>query len=307
MKTFIFVKEGDAKPSIFRDLMETVNMRADKIDYDQQVGFYTHMDFNLRIGRNRTETKPELPLALFHFTVDPTQATQNEDTFRPIDTKKMMSILDSGYDFVLFGFYSDSHLVVDYSLIQNAKYVVRDENDVLIDYDTKEPINANQNQKVTFITTLFGMVKMKPLSVYYMILDSNLVKLSDGLDYTDEKNDITYRLDSKTHIKENFFAPEFGDTVIKIGSNVLIATTDQFTIDLFGRTIFKHHATEGTIPNLEVTISSDLTVIPQDGNKLSVQVTKPIGYIKYSIDAGKFFNMVDPAEKLEFEFVVVKS
>jgi hypothetical protein len=305
MKTFIFVKEGDAKPSVFRDLMETVNIRADSSDYDQQVGFYTHMNFNLRIGRNRTEESPKLPLALFHFTVDPTQSTQNADTFRVIDTDKMMSILDEGYDFVLFGFYSDDHLVVDYSVIKDAKYVVRDDKDVLIDYDTKQPISSNPSPNVSFITTLFGMIKMKPMPVYYLILDPNLVKISDGLDYTDEKNDITYRLDDKKHIKENFFTPDFGSTVTKIG-NILITSADKFTIDLFGDSIYSHYATKGSVPKLDLTISSDLTVTSKN-NKLNVQVTKPIGYVKYSILAGKFFNMVDSAEKLEFEFVVVKS
>ena len=173
MKTFVFVKEGDAKPNIFRDLMETVNCRVDHSDYTQQVGFYSRMDYSLRLGSNRTNQNTEMPLALFHFTVDPTQTTQNADTFRPIDTKKMMDILEAGYDFVLFGFCSDSHLVTDYSLIQNAKYVVRDDKDRLIDYDTKEPIVADPNQSVAFITTLFAMIKFGPLSVYYLILDQD--------------------------------------------------------------------------------------------------------------------------------------
>lgn len=306
MTKFVFIKEGDAKPNIFIDLMETVNCRVDHSDYAQQVGFYSRMDYSLRIGRNRTDQNPEMPIALFHFTVDPTQATQNADTFRPVDIKKMMDILDGGADFVLFGFYSDSHLVTDYSLIQNAKYVIRDDKDRLIDYDTKEPITANANQKVAFITTLFGMVKLGPLPVYYLILDQDLVHVSDGFDYQDTVNDVRYHLDNDATVKENFFAPDFGKDVTQVGPNMLLTSADSFTIDVFGDSLFEQYMGKTATPTVDITVTSDLTVVTKK-NKLTVTVTKPVGYVKYSIDAGKFFNMIQPAEKLEFEFVVLKS
>lgn len=306
MSKFVFIKEGDAKPNIFLDLMETVNCRIDHTDYSQQVGFYSRMDYSLRLGRNRTDQNPEMPLALFHFTVDPTQTTQNADTFRPVDVKKMMDILDAGADFVLFGFYSDSHLVTDYSLIQNAKYVVRDDKEVLIDYDTKQPILADPKASVAFITTLFGMVKIGPLPVYYLILDQDLVHISDGLDYQDTTNDVMYHLDNDATIKENFFSPTFDKGVTQIGPNILLTTVDSFTIDVFGDSLFEQYMGKTVTPATNITVDSDLT-IAQKKNKITVTVTKPVGYVKYSVDAGKFFNTVQPAEKLEFEFVILKS
>lgn len=306
MKKIVCVKEGDFKPNIFNDLMETVNMRQDKTDYPQQAGFYTRMDFSFRVGRNRTEKNPQSPFALFHFSVNPTEAEQQSETFRPIDTNKMMDILDSGYDFVLFGFYSDSHLVTDYNLIQNAKYIVRDEQERLINYDTKDLIIEDVNGKITFITTLFGMIKVGSLPAYYLILDPNLVHTSDGFDYDDPVSDTKYHLDCDATIKEMFFAPAFNEGVTKINPNILLTSLDSFTIDIFGNSLFKQYIGTEETSVMNVTVDSNLTVT-QNGNKLLVDVNKPIGYIKYTVNAGKFFNLIQSAEKLEFEFVVLKS
>lgn len=308
MKKVVFIKEIEHEKNMFSDLMETVNVRLDRTDYTQQVGFYTRVDYALRLGRNRSDQNADMPLALFHYLVDPVTPNQDANVYRPIDTAKMMKILEEGYDFVLFGYYSDSHLIPDYTLIKDAKYVVRNDKEVLIDYDTKEPIVNDQTQGIAFVTTLFGMVKFANLPVYYLILEQGLVKISDGFDYDDVANDTMYHLINKGTVKEDFITPTFGPDVTQVG-NTLLCKTDSFTIDIFGDSLYKKYLGNDPIPDLGtgIVVDTNLNVPVQGGNKLTVNLTKPIGYVKFSFQQSKFFSMIQPEESLTFEYVVLKT
>src|SRR5512139_814201 len=119
MKRIVLIKEGEYRPSLFADFVETVNQPE-----AEQVGFYTRHDYTFRLTRNRSSLEPTFPIALAHYNVDVACQVQDPKLFRPIDTESMFAALDK-YEYVMFGAPTPTHLVHDQHLFAEAMYIAR--------------------------------------------------------------------------------------------------------------------------------------------------------------------------------------
>lgn len=302
---YIFVKEGEYRPSAFADLVETVNR-----DDFEQVGFYSRMDQTLRLIRNRTDTNATHPLAVAHYCVDPTDTAQNPKLFRGVDINLMTAALDQ-YDYVLFGIVTDNHVVKDYGLVEDARYIVRDANGKLLDFQTGELIRPDSTS-VTFMITFCGMVKVNGIPAYYLILDPKLLHVTDGFDYYHAATDTKFILlsDHDGNLKDNVFAPEVDDA--KLFGNIILTPNQscaKLTFFKGEQSALRCEHTPTLIQDIFYKLDTNClwSLCRDTGAFIIHPPTTGPGYFSIHFDCGKFFNLAHPSERPHFNYIIMSS
>lgn len=295
----ILVKEGARQPSVFSDFIETVNANE-----APQVGFFTRVDPGLRLIRNRTREDRDCAFAIAHFQVDPVLPIQPRSHFHPINTDFIAAAADE-HDFIMVGVVTQSHHVHDYKSILEVKYIVRDADGFLLDLITKERIRADG--KVTFFTAFFGMVRVKGFPAYYMILNPNLVHVTDGFDYYESASNTMWTLlgDVDGNLKEALFQPEVLNGRI-IGTSIL---TDEpyfnFSVLTSKTGVLRRESAVELFNNSEWTVETNLNYFATEGG---FQVSSPkvgeVGFFELHLKCGAFFELANELERPTFKYVV---
>lgn len=299
MKRIVLIKEGEYRPNLFAEFTETVN----HLDVEQ-VGFYVRHDYTFRLTRNRSNLDPTFPLALAHYNVDVAGTVQDPVLFRPIDTESIFSALDK-YEYVMFGAITPSHVVTDQSLLPSAMYIARNTNGKLVNALTDEVLQPDTD-KVTFITTFFGIVRMNGLPVYTIVLNQAMTHVTDGFDYYHEPSDTKYIIvsDHDGTIKDTVFAPsvspaqQFGDT--------LLVHKDITTITLFSHpSVLRDELID--IEDTQFTVTTDLTYsILKNQIIILTDKTQRIGFFTIEFHCGAFFEVASMMEQPKFSYLIIR-
>lgn len=303
MKRTVLIKEGEYRPSLFADFVETVNQPE-----AEQVGFYTRHDYTFRLTRNRSTLEPTFPIALAHYNVDVARQIQDPKLFRPIDTDSMFDALNK-YDYVMFGAITPSHIVQDQQLFGDAIYIARNADNKLVNALTDEVLQPDADS-VTFVTTFFGAVRMKGLPVYVIILNSSLTRVTDGFDYYHEPSDALYSLvtDHDGTIKDTVFAPSVSGA--RVFGNILYAD-DNGGIDL---SLFAHPSVLRELDTMAILTASTYTVDTNlnyyiDGSTIRILRPYPFTaaayYFSLTFHCGTFFEIASIIEQPTFNYVVI--
>jgi hypothetical protein len=314
MKQLVLLKEGEYRANVFSDLVECINnMETSSLDREK-INFFSRTDFTYRLHANTAGTGSGA-LALTTYLVDPEKANPDPEEFRDIDVEKMRVAL-GGHPFVLFATLAEDFAVEDSNVLMQGKYIVRDDNGHLIDYDTKEQLFVGGNDGVNSIAkddiALFGLVKAKDLTVYYLIVDSAIVHIGQGFDYDHPHSDCVFRkvTDHDGTVKENVFSPSFGVGTTLVGKHDLFCTESEMTIKFFddARSIIKSNELTELLPDLSVTVESNFEyVIENNEVKLTLDYNAAdVGYVKITFDLGHFFANVQRKEAPTFEYVIHK-
>lgn len=303
MNRIVLIKEGEYRPSLFADFVETVNRPE-----AEQVGFYTRHDYTFRLTRNRSTLEPTFPIALAHYNVDVACQIQDPKLFRPIDTESIFRALNK-YDYVMFGAITPSHIVQDQQLFGEAMYIARNEDNKLVNALTDEVLQPDTD-KVTFITTFFGVVRMKGLPVYVIILNSSLARVTDGFDYHHEPSDTLYSLvtDHDGTIKDTVFAP-FITGVREFGSVLYAEDAGGISFNFFTHpSVLRNMDTNSIFADCDYTIDTNLGYF-MDGSTIHVSRPYPITSIAYyfsiTFHCGTFFEIASTIEQPTFNYVVI--
>jgi len=314
MKQLVLLKEGEYRANVFSDLVECINnMETSELDREK-INFFARTDFSYRLHANRSGLGGGA-LALTTYLADPTSSDQEPQAFRAIDVEKMRAALDT-YPFVLFTTLAEDYNVDDSDVLIKGIYIVRDIDGHLINYDTGEPIFPEGNDGVNSIAkdaiSFFGMVKMKDMPIYYLIVDSSLVHIGDGFDFHDETYDVVFRkvTDHDGTVKENIFVPSFSDGVTQIGKQDLFCTESEMTIKFFDdeKGVIKSNNLTDLLPDLDFTIESNFDhVIADNGVTLTLDYNElDTGYVRIKFNLGHFFDNAQRKEDPCFEFVIHK-
>lgn len=314
MKQLVLMKEGEYRANVFSDLVESVNnMETSALDREK-INFFSRTDFTYRLHVNQTGLGGGA-LALTTYLVDPKSDEQVPQSFRAIDVEKMRAALDT-YPFVLFASLAEDFAVNDSDVLIKGIYVVRDSNGHLVNYDSGEQIFPEGNDGVNSISkdalSFFGMVKMKDLPVYYLIVDSGLVHIGEGFDFHDETYDTVFRkvTDHDGTVKENVFVPSFSDGTTLVGKHDLFCTEGELTIKFFddANGVIKSNELTDLLPDLDVTIESNFNhAVANNGVTLTLDYSETnTGYVRIQFNLGHFFANVQRKEDPCFEFVIHK-
>lgn len=315
MKQLVLLKEGDYRPNVFSDLMECVNNMDTKELDREKINFYSRSDFSYRLHANTAETGVGA-LALTTYICDPAKSNPAPEEFRAIDVEKMRIALDA-YPFVLFACIADDYSVEESNVLMTARYIVRDDQGHLIDYETNEQLFPGGNDGVNSIAkdaiSFFGMVKAKDLPVYYLIVDSSICHIGAGFDYYHTTSNVVFRkvTDHDGTVKENVFVPSFDADTTLVGKHDLFCEASELTIKFFDddRGIIKSNDLTELLPDLSVTVESNFDyVIENNEVKLTLDYNDlSVGYVKIKFDLGHFFANVQRKESPDFEYVIHKS
>lgn len=297
----VVIKEGEYRPSAFSDLVETVN-RFDT----EQVGFYTRIDYALRLVRNRSLTNPEMPLAIAHYHVDTASPIQQSGFFRPVDIELMISALET-YEYVLFGIISKQHIISDYKLVNQATYIARTSAGKLIDLSTNQVVNETDDT-VTFITAFFGMVRMKGLPVYQIIMDSKLLHATDGFDYHHTLSDTMYTLinDHDGSVRDNVFNLQieggelYGNTILVTGNEL------RFSFFKGNDSILRNENSGELIRNNYPNVATIHTVSYLWDGTIAFTPTAGFTTVEITFNSGVFYDISAPSERHVFKYLIVK-
>lgn len=304
MNRIVLIKEGEYRPSLYADFTETVNQVA-----IEQIGFYSRHDYTFRLTRNRSTTDPTYPLALAHFNVNVASQVQDPVLFRPVDTESIFTALEK-YDYVVFGAITPTHLVVDQTLLIDAIYIARNCDGKLVNALTDQVLQPDTT-KVTFVTSFFGVVRMKGVPVYTIILNPTLTHVTDGFDYRHKQSNTLYSIvsDHDGTIKNTVFAPSiigaelFGDT--------LLATHDSFVLSFFSSpSVLRDQKDDNLLANMSYTIDTNLTytidrqsIIVETPHVEAGNVT--VNYFSITFHCGMFFDIASTTERPTFRYLVI--
>lgn len=298
MNRIVLIKEGEYRPSLFADFAETVNQPA-----VEQVGFYSRHDYTFRLTRNRSTLDPTFPIAVAHYNVDVACEVQDPKLFRPIDTASMFKALDK-YDYVMFGAITQTHLVTDINLLATARFIARNSEGKLVDAFTDEVLQPDDN-KVTFVTTFLGMVRMKGLPVYAIILNPTMTHVTDGFDYYHASSNTMYSIvsDHDGTIKDTVFAPNIRGARL-FGETLLV---HDFCVVL---TFF---TTPSVLRNMHVIVDEDWVTIDTnllyriEDNTIIVFMdpNKPVAHFSIRFNCGTFFDVASIIEQPQFNYLII--
>lgn len=298
----IIIKEGEYRPNAFSNLVETVNA-----DYAEQVGFFTRIDYALRLTRNRSTTNPHMPLAIAHYHIDPAAPQQSPEFFRPIDTELMITALEK-YNYVLFGVVTKQHMLNDYKLIHLARYIARTDDGKLIDLETQELLNPT-DKSVTFMTSFFGIVRMKGLPVYQLILDPKLVHATDGFDYYHSAADTMYTLinDFDGYVRDNVFNVQIHGGQA-FDSTVLASPGGVVSFEFFGGrdSILRDEDGAKIFAGADCTVSAPTADVTYNGSRVIIDVYQQFTPVTISFNCGKFYDIASAVERPVFKYLIVK-
>lgn len=322
-QNYILIKDGDYRANVFSDVTELANNLMDSSgvpNYCSEVAeFYFRMNYSFRLIRNNTSVNPQHPLAVAHYSTDKESAIINPSMFKTVDIELMKSALVN-YDFVILGTCSNQNVVKELDVLANAIYIVRDKNTGrLKNYETGEPITdeptyqANNGVVGIPVSSLVSMVKLGNLPFYYMILDPNLVKISDSIDYTDSTTNTVFRKiqDHDGTIKENLLRPSLSSNATLVGKESIFVTGTTFDINLFGdsHSLFSVYQDFPSTGDIDAVIESNFPYTFTD-NTVSVTVgdisSGNIGYLKIKLNFGAFFEQCQRKEAPVLEYVIHK-
>ncbi len=302
MKRIVLLKEGDYRPNVFNDFVETVNFPHTTPDAEQ-INFFAKTDYTFRIYPNESHNTPTHKLALTHYNVNPHVVPQDPLLFQSIDIPLMCEALEH-YHTVLVGTPTTLYSVQDQQLLNNLRYVVRDTDGHIIDLITKERLAHDTVDIITF----FGMVKAGSMPIYYLITDPSIARLGGGFDCYDEVNDIEFLKvnDQDGSFKDNVFVPTLSSTSKFIGPNNIVTTSNTVEITFF-ESRFGVMKDVGYVMNpKEVSVESNAPyTIKTNTITLELNGLNTV-YVEIRFVLGPFFDNAQDLERPTFSYVIHK-
>jgi hypothetical protein len=298
---YILVKAGERQLSVFSEFIELVNYQD-----VPQVGFYSLVPPGLRLVRNRTNDDRDCAFAVAHYVIDPAKSRQHEAYHKPINTALLLQAVET-YDYVMVGMVTSTHLPSEEQRITNLSYIARGADGQLIDLETNQPVR--DDFRVTFLTGLFGFIRIEGFPAYYMILNPNLIHVTDGFDFFHTQEDTLWMLinEHDETLRNRMFAPRVSDNARMIDSTILVDGTE-FELNLFTDpcNVFRREDKGQLLDNALWTVTSNLNFKTSSGAFIvDAPVPGKVGFFELTFHGGHFFKVAKPSERLIFKYVVI--
>lgn len=298
---YILIKAGERYPSGFSDLKELINYQG-----GPQVGFFTLFRPGIRLIRNTTTNDPDCAFCLAHFMVNPALSQQHPLYVTPVRTRTLTDAADR-YDYVIVGMVTPTSAPSEHQTLPNVKYISRTDSGNLIDVISGEQINTEDN--TTHVTTLFGFVRLKGLPVYTMIINTELMHMTDGVDYLDEPHGIFWQNLSERDgtVAQHLLTPHVaGGTIV---GTTIVAGPEDVCISPFGETpnAFRGEDLSAIFSNADYTIDChfEYDIV---GSDIFIKVPPAsVGVFHLKFNCGRLFEIASPEEVIELKYVIVRA
>lgn len=316
MKSYFFIKTEPSVNKTWADVCEGMNSYYAGPDFglnetdlggytSQEQQVYTYIKIDRKLGLYKTEDN-KLAIAVASPAEGQTMGVN------PIDFDLIKEKLDSGVKTVYFGYLFQGVSSSQTEVVENSIYFGRNPLDnVLTNLSTDEPLEGNVSSAVWL-----AFYKIKETNVYFAVLNDSIIDstvVRESVSEADLKNDDIVVEFINTHdgsFKDAVFKPTL-DGAKFFGSNIIVTSNDNITIDVFGRSAL-HMLNGGVIlkdselPEIDLVVdcSGDIEI---NKNKLTVSVDNPITTLQYNWKTGTELDYIlSGNDKLQYDFVILK-
>jgi len=305
MKRLFLAKVGEYRPNLFSDIAHFVN-HSGSDNFPEVLRFVKRSDFTFRLYRSNSSSARE-PLALVTYSYDPLKDGVNPDKYFPIEIKTIVEALDS-YEFVLVGRVIASGSIGENAILSSLQYLTRDKLGRLIDLKTGQVVikeKSEEGYSAATVLSMFGVIKLGPLPIYYLVLDSGTTSLVDFIEYTDLDNDtIVFPLqDYDGTVAQHLMHVATSENVTRVGTHSLFVKGSTATLTFFTdfwANFFSYNDLQ-QLPQATISGSCEHIV---DGRTIHLKVNKPISTLRIEFNLGRFFDLVIGDEKPVVEFLI---
>lgn len=296
---YVLVKDGARTPSTFSDFVELVNHQDDV----PPVGFFQQSPPGLRLVRNRTEGSVH-PFAITYYHSNPTSRVQHPQMFIPLEIDVMERAAEK-YDFVMVGVVTAELSNAGHHTLAEVRYVSRTSQGQLVDARTDLPVDDASN--LLFMTTLLGFVRVKGFPVHYLIVNPDLIRVTDGFDYYDYRADTLWMLLSERdgNIRARMFTPHVSNARL-IDTTIIASSTFQLRFFDDPCSILRNESIDTILKGAAWTVTTDLQYTVEGG---AFNITAPapgrVAFFEVEFHCGHFFDVASLSERLTFKYVVL--
>lgn len=308
----VFIKVQSSVGQSWADSIESINSYTEGVstdpvetlknerDYQQRVNVYTQISNNVKLTPSDSNFKIEI--AVPRAGVEPRIIDMSE-AFNTLTTQ------NGFYEAVHFGYiFGEDGRGKDFEVIQNSTFFARDPSTQrIVNAITEEEVTDKDNLEVAVWFTLY---RVRGTHLYYMVVNPNLVSVPEDLSGTFD--DVQYfHLDtSDGTFRNKVFAPAVTNGKI-VGNNIIVATSDELSIDAFGLSMLHYESGEALSENLPNTISmlvESSAPYTREANVINVDMTgKNVATITYQWITGTYLDSsLTGNESLRYTFAIIK-
>lgn len=321
-KRLILVKDGSYSPNLFADFSEFINNRDchvlttvsnnvnDALHPPSHaiLSFFNRMAFTFQLVNNIMSTRSSDSIAISHYTNDPFYPSPEPGMFSVLDLDALCTYADQ-YESFVYGTVQNDDATTSSNVLARATILARDRETMAVkDVVSDTVISPSRYPPFVPIVSLFGMVKLKHLPVYYMIMDSRLLKTGSGLDIRTDELVVQAITEHDGSIRDNIITPEFSSNVEVLSGGQLYVTGNSFEVTLFDQPTNLLRVGEVDTSQVDVTAKSNMSVTVNPGGKIQVIIPDGIiaGFLKIKMPGGLFFDMVSYPESLSYDYAITK-
>lgn len=308
----VFIKVQSSVGQSWADSIESVNSYSEGVstdpvealknerDYAQRVNVYTQISNQIKLSPDNGNFK--IQIAFPRPDVEP-RVIDMQDAFNTLTTQ------NGFYEAVHFGYiFGEDGRGKDFEVIQNSIFFARDPK-------TKRFVNAITEEELTENDYLeaavwFTMYRVKGTDLYYMVINPNLIAVSEDLSGKFEDAQYFHLNTRDGTFRSKVFAPNISGGSL-IGENIVVASGDEVVLDTFGLSMLHYESGEPLqedLPaKLEMVVNSTVPYT-RDGSIITIDMKdKKVATLSYQWITGTYLDSaLTGNESLRYSFAIIK-
>lgn len=315
MNKKIYVRYDTAEGSSWASCLEGLNNYSNTEEFVADVstlkGYQQNIDYYYRFDNNKIrifKTVSDEPENFLSVGI-PSRTKDQTICIASIDTKKIFEALDqTKYDTVYFAYkHVDGESAREVDLMEKSKYYARNILSGLV-----ENVETGEHfiEERISMSIWYAVYRMGDSDIYYLVVNPNLLMIVE--DINGSLNGIDYRVVNSHdgNMRNAILKPAFEGATL-VGDNIIYATGDEITIDVFGNSLLHgclgNKISDDEMPKIELIVESSVDYkIEKDKIKVKLG-DKKLAYIKYLWRTKTpLDHFLTGSEKLEYSFVIMK-
>ena len=308
----VFIKVQSSVGQSWADAIEGINSYTTGVsndpvetlknerEYEQKANVYTQISNQVKLSPNGSNFKVQVALQRG------TEGVKEVDMSEAFNT---LTTQNGFYEAVHFGYiFNEDGRAKDFEVIENSIFFARDPK-------TNRFVNAVTEEELTdrnYIEAAvwFTMYRVKGTDIYYMVVNPNLVAVSEEL--SGKYEDVQYfHLNTRDGtFRTKVLAPNVSGGSL-IGDNIIVATGDEVVIDTFGLSILHYESgaplQEDLPAKIEMQVNSSAPYT-REGSVITLDLTnKKVATVTYQWMTGTYLDSsLTGNESLKYSFAIVK-
>lgn len=289
-----------------------VGQQASNFHFSQFVNtidneFTNTVDFLLPIPPSgvRVTSNTQNQLVLQHVVVDNVPVEFKPILSKQIPLVEMCDALDDTYKYVIAAAIITNCQIQEPQLIATTQFLLyHAPTGRLVDFNTLSPVELSDNET---LLPMFSVVRFGNSQTYAMITNTTVCAIPTNVDFKTDNLCVRTINQTDEPLCDEILSPMVHNALV-VG-NVIVASTQHFTIDFFSGINIKVDALEQQLrwDSANVSIKTNLDVVV-DAHSIRVRPARgKIGYIQVRVNANEFFNAQNGiAGPLEYNKIIIQ-